>query len=100
MFGTTKTTDLDIVRKERSRFTWGTVLEVHDVGRYTIIEYRQRDNEEAIFFHVYVDGKSTSNSTTSLDGALLIAIAMSNLEPNEARYMAMGASKLLNVKEE
>lgn len=92
------TTDLDVIRKHGHRFTWGYVTEIYDIGPYTIAKYRD-NNGENIRFHVYVDGKCTSNSCHTLEGALLLAMARKHLEVNEARYMAMGACKLLGIKE-
>jgi hypothetical protein len=96
-----RTTDLDVIRKHRARFTWGSVQEIHDIGPYTIVEYisRNRDKEDETCFHVYVDGKNTSSSTSTLEGAMILAIAHKHLEVNEARYMAMAACKILGVKE-
>jgi hypothetical protein len=94
-----RTTDLEVIRKHAGQFTWGTILKVHDFGPYTIVEYTDRSRGD-ILFHVYVDGKSTSNSSSTLEGAILLAIARKNLEPNTARFMAMGACKLLGVKED
>lgn len=87
-----KTTDLEAVRKDRYRFTWGYASEIYDVGPYTIVEAKEH-------FHVYVDGKNTGVSALTLDGALILAIAHKHLEKNEARYMAMAAAKVLGVKE-
>jgi hypothetical protein len=100
-----KTTDLDIVRKNPRLFTWGTVVKIHDVGSsYTVIEYQHHRDTR---FHVYVDGQCTSNSCHTLEGALLLAIegalllaiGRKHLEVNEARFMAMAATKLLGIKE-
>jgi hypothetical protein len=33
------TTDLEILRKEPQRFTWGKIDEIIDVGEYTIVKY-------------------------------------------------------------
>ncbi len=93
-----RTTDLEVIRNRPRAFTWGTVLKVHDIGPYTIVEFQHR--EEGVAFHVYVDGKDTSNSTSTLESGLIYAIARKNLEVNEARWMAIGARKLLGLKEE
>jgi hypothetical protein len=93
------TTDLIAVRERPGLFTWGAVRKIHDIGPYTLIEYtdKQRDNT---VFHVYVDGKCTSQGAATIEGGLLIAMARKHLEANEARYMALGACKLLGIKEE
>lgn len=92
-----RTTDLNIVRNRPSTFTWGKVQHIHEIGPYQIVEYEDRHDRQ-VSFHVYVDGKCTNTSAGSLEGALLLAIARKSLEVNEARYMAMGAAKLLGVK--
>lgn len=92
------TTDLEIIRKSPRRFTWGKIDKIHDIGPYTIVEYTDKSTK-CPTFHVYVDGKCTGTSTTTFDGALLIAIGRKNLEANEARWMSIAAGKLLGVKE-
>lgn len=100
-----RTTDLETIRKEPSRFTWGTDLVFHDIGVYCIVQSLPRPAfvREGEFvttsFHVYVNGESMGVAAETLDGALLVAISRAHLEPNRARYMAIAAAKLLEVKE-
>ena len=94
------TTDLAEIREYPSRFTCGDVTKIHDIGPYTLVEYTRPCDDVCRFhksFYIYVDGESTSASQGTLEGALLIAISRKNLEPNLARYMAIGAAKLLGV---
>lgn len=98
-----RTTDLDIIREQPSRFTWGRVEKIHDIGRYTIVEHMDypaananRDSERA--FHVYVDGKSTSCGAGTIESALLLAVAHGHLERNTARYAAMFAGQILGTE--
>ena len=74
-----RTTNLAEV-KNGNPFTWGKVIEIHEIGEYSIIEYYSRDlngsgppyNYESIpSFHGYINGKSTSRSYGSLDEALV-----------------------------
>lgn len=68
-----------------SRFSWGPVLEVHQIGPYTIVEYLEDtstyDSPAAwarhgrTLWHVYIDGKNAGMSALSLDAALAGAIA-------------------------
>jgi hypothetical protein len=77
MFNKT-TTDLPILRSQPRRHTWGPVTKIHDVGRYSIVEYTCNSNGASngeTHFAVYVDGESLSQSTRSLESALLTAIA-------------------------
>jgi hypothetical protein len=92
------TTDLNLLRKTPNHFTWGHIRAIHDIGPYTIIEYTSAGSGIRQF-HVYVDGKDTSTATLSLEGALVEAIARKSLadNPNTARYMAIGACKLLGI---
>ena len=78
-----RTTDLEVIRERPRLFTWGTILHVHDIGSYTIVEYKDNKDGKPLF-HVYVDNKSTNTSTTTLEGALVYAIAYKHLEINEA----------------
>lgn len=94
------TTDLEAIRKTPLRFTWGTITKFHEVGPYTLVEYMDRLNRDETAFHIYVDGKCTSTSAATLEGAIVLAIARKHLEANEARYMAKASIKLLGVKEE
>jgi hypothetical protein len=92
------TTDLNVIRNNPRRFTWGQVAKIHDIGPYTIVEFVRHDSTE-VCFHLYVDGKDECSSCSTLDGALVLAIARKHLEANEARFMAMAATKLLGIKE-
>jgi hypothetical protein len=62
-------------------FTWGTIIELHEVGEYTIAEYHpwKSDNGKILMgepdgkkteFHGWVSGEDTSHSWLSLDDAL------------------------------
>jgi hypothetical protein len=91
------TTDLTVIRKTPNLFTWGKVVSIHDLGPYTFLEYTDRDGDTN--FHVYVEGKSMSSSTSTLEGAMILAIAKKNLALNEDHHMAMAAMKVLGVRE-
>ena len=98
-----KTTDLDVIRRTPSRFTWGRVVTIHDIGRYTLVEYVSQSSEKppVVYFHSYVDGKTTHSSHTSLESGLIYAIAVGAIENvNDARHMARAACKVLDVKGE
>jgi|SRR6478752_4867938 len=100
------TTDLEEVRKRPSRFTWGKVIGIHTIGRYTFVEYFGRayenghptgGDETKPSFHVYVDGRSTSQSAGSIESALILAIALGKLEVNHAGHMATACLKILEL---
>lgn len=98
-----QTTDLSIIRRDPSRFTWGRVEKIHDIGRYTIVEHMDypasnAPRESKRSFHVYVDGKSTSRGADTLEKALLIGVACGHLEINAAGYAAHFAGQILGVE--
>jgi len=74
-----KTTALDIVRKHPENFTWGTIEEFYDIGRYTIAKAIDRDGETA--YHIWVDSewgdpnKNVGHSAPTLEYAILIAMS-------------------------
>jgi len=101
------TTDLEEVRKRPTRFTWGKVIGIHTIGRYTFVEYFGRayenghptgEDETKPSFHIYVDGKSTSQSASTIESALVHAIALGKIEVNAARWMTIAALKLLDLE--
>lgn len=100
------TTDLSIIRNPNTvhRFTWGRILTIHEVGRYTIVEFfpriipSQNIDSSKTEFHVYVDGKNTSISAGTFDQALVTAVAYGNIaSPNQALNMAHAAMKVLDI---
>jgi hypothetical protein len=65
-------------------FPWGPIDQIHEIGPYTIFEYHPAVYEnyrgtgeyaKGTNFHIYIDGKDTCTSTTTLDGALAVAIS-------------------------
>jgi hypothetical protein len=93
-----KTTDLDTIKKDRSRFQWGRILNIHEIGSLTIVEFLPSITSP-VEFHLYVDGKDTSSGAKTLDGTLLLGIAAKRLGANEARYAAKYAAQILTVKD-
>ncbi len=88
-----RTTDLATIRRDPSRFVWGKVTRVIDLGPYTFVE--ALDEEGVCSFHVYCDGVDMQISTPSLEGAMLLGIAVKHgAEPMAARW----AAKLLNLE--
>lgn len=97
-----ETTDLDLLRKG-ARYTWGIIKEIHDIGQYSIVEYKPRPigsgTPKEVGFGCYVDGKCLNTSSNTLEGALIICIAHGkDVRPDYANSMAHAASKLLDVK--
>lgn len=75
------TTNLAALRIEPKRFTWGEVVTIHDIGRYSLVEFNSSDhraNEGAHRYSVYVDGEAIGHGYGSLDQALIAAIAWGN----------------------
>jgi hypothetical protein len=87
-----RTTDLDkLVRGHL--FTWGSVIKIHTIGEYSFIEYHPWKCEKgdvlvgtiyesATYFHIYISGRDTCNDATSLDDAMVMAIAFKHDGPN------------------
>jgi len=73
------------------RFVWGRIKETHEVGPYAIVEFEPSNwntkNPPAREFHPYVNGKDTSTSALTLDGALCLAIAFRSGNVSAGTYM-------------
>jgi hypothetical protein len=94
-----KTTDLNVIRERPNRFCWGKVTKIHDIGRYTLVEYMDNDGNIEPVFHVYVDGADCSSGAESFDKGLILAIAIGNLgHGSSAHAMANAACKVLDLK--
>jgi hypothetical protein len=64
------------------RFVWGKIVEEWEIGLYHIAKYQpfktsgcQVDDTKPPAYHVWVDGQDTNESTNTLEGAMLLAIA-------------------------
>jgi len=69
------------------RFVWGRIVEEYEIGPYHIAKYQPykpgtREPDESHQYHVWVDGKDTSEGAWTLEGAMLIAIAHKSLGPH------------------
>ena len=93
-----RTTNLKELR-EGLGFTWGELLKIHEVDNYTIVEYSpwRKDGVRLLTgqpdhtkteFSCYVDDRSLSRSTYSLDAALAECIAYKHegLNSRAAQY--------------
>jgi len=80
-----RTTELDKL-KAGEAFTWGDVIQIHEVGDYSIVECHPWEVEgsnvvvgrpviKQLSFHVYVSSENTCSSFESLDAALAGCIA-------------------------
>lgn len=94
--------ELEDIRARRTRFPWGRVLALHDVGAFTIVEYEARpadnnpDKTRYVKFHVYVAGEDKHESFNTLEDALVGAVAYAlNRNVNVARQAAHFATKIL-----
>lgn len=93
------TTELVEVRRHPSNYTWGKIHKFHDIGRYTIVEYKPLDegDEGKASFSIYVDGVDQRHSCESLEQALILAISRAHIQESSAPHMALAACKLLNL---
>lgn len=74
------TTDLETIRTNPERFTWGKVEAIVDCAYYTFVQF---ETEERTLVHVYVDGKDTCRSAGSLEEAFVVAVAYRNGHRND-----------------
>lgn len=89
--------DLAILRDHPRRFTWGVVVNIFDVGRYTIVEGVEVNGRAT--FYAYVDGQDTKAAATNIEGAMLLAIANAQLgDRTKAERRAEAAAVLLGVE--
>ncbi len=95
------TTDLAALRNG-TKYTWGRLVAIHDIGRYTVVESvrdRGPDLEPVPMFSAYVDGRNTCVSSTTMEGALVIALAVGNTaDINEAHHNSRCAARILGVE--
>lgn len=95
------TSDYVVVKARPDRFVWGKVVAWHEVGRYQILEYSRQDDESEEprrCFHVYVDKVGHNTSASSLESALVIAVALGRLEVNHAHHMSTACLKVLELE--
>lgn len=97
------TTDLDVIRKDPQRFTWGRINRIENLGPYTFVHYLQypmgNDAGGSVRVGLYVDGAETNTSYPDLDQALVAAVAFRNTKNHtEARWAGMMALRILNIK--
>jgi hypothetical protein len=80
------TTNLKEIRNGTD-FTWGEMVKIHELGPYTIGEYHPWETEGCVVrvgvasinrtsYHIWIDGKSMGCSAESLEGAIVLAIAL------------------------
>jgi hypothetical protein len=95
------TTDLVTIKERPDLFTWGQILKLHTVGDFTVVEYLDRkvlSFPQRTLFHAYHKHNDLHSSHESLEAALIYCIARKKIDnPNDARYMAMAAAKLLET---
>jgi hypothetical protein len=98
-----KTTELTVLRKFPSAFTWGRIVAFHDLGPYTIAGFHpisytgesKTKHLDVTEYHVWVDGKDTCTGAKSLEEAILLGIGIRNLGANSGPHMARAAFKIL-----
>lgn len=79
------TTNLTELRKDKSNFTWGKLIKLHEIGDYTIGEYHPRItkgcelthkiNYDEKEYHCWINDEDINISADTLDNALILAIA-------------------------
>lgn len=66
-----KSTNLHNLKKGHP-FTWGSLIEIHHIGDYHVVEFLEKDNAPGFF--PYVNGEHFSRSFPTMDEALSAAI--------------------------
>lgn len=96
-----KTLDLSVIRRLPNRYSWGSIVKIHDIGRYSIVESDDTFNRGPHVvverhYHCYVDGKEIGRAADNVDEALILCVAFGRLgEGTLSDYMAKAALKLL-----
>jgi len=96
-----KTTKLEIIRRHPNLFLWGALVEIHEIGRYSIVVSDDTFNRGSAVvterkYHCYVDGDTIQRSASTVDEAMILCLAHGRLDGGqEADSMAKGALKLL-----
>jgi len=96
-----KTLNLSVIRRQPERFSWGTIVAIHEMGPYVIVASDDTFNRGSSVvterhYHCYVNGENIGRSAISLDEALVLCMAFNRLGIGTiADYMAKAAFKLL-----
>lgn len=98
-----RTTELRVLRKHPNQYTWGSIINIIDLDRYTFVLYRERKlNSDEItdnrLYTVYVDGIDRGLGAKSLEEAMILGIAATNPDNHQPHHAAMYACRLLGVK--
>jgi len=75
-----------------SEYTWGKVRRVHEISNFIILE------DERINFHIYIDYKDACRSASTLDMAIVAALAYKYDSNNTKADMYI--YKMLNMSKE
>lgn len=66
----------------KKSFSWGKIIKVHVVGEYQIIEYKEKGEDESIWFHPYINFVDKFEAYETLDEALTGVIIKKYEGPN------------------
>lgn len=96
----------DAKRPRIHPFSRGEVRAIHEIGRYTIVEFvftypndcaDRKKGDKEIEFACYVDDRDLGERADTLEDAILICIANRNGKPDRAAYYA---AKLLDLHDD
>ena len=65
--------EIDKVLSEETS-VWGRIIQVHRIGEYQFVEYIGKDNKT--HYSIFINNDRTSNSSTTLDQAIITAISI------------------------
>lgn len=104
MFYKDKTIDLETIRRYPGLYMWGPVLSIIDIAdTYTLVFYKERrlgfeTSTGRNAWAIYLNGKDTGLGATSLDKALLLAVACGNPACKNPGEAAAYAAKILDLE--
>jgi hypothetical protein len=91
-----ETTFDEKVKYIQLNFSWGEIINTHIIGEYVIFEHTYKGDHKEISFHPYINFKDTSHGYSTLDSAIVGAIAY---KYDGANSMAAGYfSKMVGMK--
>jgi hypothetical protein len=71
----TECTDLERAVNDGAAYWLGPVIQVHTIGPYSLLEYREKLLTGDTYYSIFIDGHSICRSERCLEAALAEAIA-------------------------
>jgi hypothetical protein len=77
-----------MIGPDGQKFRWGTITKIHVIDpfhKYEIVEYM---SSMGTLFHAYVNGQDTRKAYTTLEEAIVFAIAYGRTDAEAAAYLS------------